>query len=34
MPSNIIGLLGMSFLERFRMNLDMSSGYLVLESGN
>ncbi len=28
-----VGLLGMSFLERFRVNLDLSSGLLVLESG-
>jgi clan AA aspartic protease (TIGR02281 family) len=34
MPSNIAGLLGMSFLERFRMNLDVSSGILTLEAGN
>jgi clan AA aspartic protease (TIGR02281 family) len=34
MPSNVVGLLGMSFLERFRVNLDMSAGVLTLESGN
>ena len=32
-PPNIVGLLGLSFLERFRMNLDMTSGLLILESG-
>jgi clan AA aspartic protease (TIGR02281 family) len=32
-PPAIAGLLGLSFLERFRMNLDMTSGILVLESG-
>lgn len=34
MPATIAGLLGMSFLERFRMNLDISSGVITLESGN
>jgi clan AA aspartic protease (TIGR02281 family) len=34
MPSNVAGLLGMSFLERFRVNLDISSSLLILESGN
>jgi len=34
MPSNVAGLLGISFLERFRVNLDMGSSLLVLESGN
>jgi len=34
MPPGIVGLLGMSFLERFRVNLDISSGLLTLESGN
>ena len=34
LPSNVVGLLGMSFLERFRVNLDVGSGLLVLESGN
>lgn len=33
-PSSVVGLLGMSFLERFRVNLDIGSGLLVLESGN
>ena len=33
MPQNTIGLLGMSFLERFKVNLDISSGLLLLESG-
>lgn len=34
MPSHVAGLLGMSFLERFRVNLDMASSLLILESGN
>ncbi len=34
MPSNVAGLLGISFLERFRVNLDMGSSLLILESGN
>jgi len=34
MPSNVVGLLGMSFLERFRVNLDINSGSLILESGS
>jgi clan AA aspartic protease (TIGR02281 family) len=29
----IVGLLGLSFLERFRVNLDLTSGMLILESG-
>ncbi len=33
MPPAIIGLLGLSFLERFRVNLDLTSGLLILESG-
>ncbi len=33
LPGNVIGLLGLSFLERFRVNLDLSAGLLVLESG-
>src|SRR3990170_4538158 len=33
-PPSIVGLLGLSFLERFRVSLDLSSGVLVLESGN
>jgi clan AA aspartic protease (TIGR02281 family) len=33
MPPSIVGLLGMSFLERFRVNLDISSGTLLLETG-
>jgi clan AA aspartic protease (TIGR02281 family) len=33
MPQTTIGLLGLSFLERFRVNLDISSGTLLLESG-
>lgn len=33
-PPSIVGLLGLSFLERFRVNLDLSSGILTLESGN
>lgn len=32
-PAGVIGLLGLSFLERFRVNLDVASGLLVLESG-
>lgn len=32
-PPALIGLLGLSFLERFRVNLDLTSGVLVLESG-
>ena len=32
-PSNVIGLLGLSFLERFRVNLNLSAGILVLETG-
>jgi clan AA aspartic protease (TIGR02281 family) len=34
MPANVAGLLGMSFLERFRVNLDISSSLLILETGN
>jgi len=33
-PPSIVGLLGLSFLERFRVSLDLSSGVLFLESGN
>jgi clan AA aspartic protease (TIGR02281 family) len=33
LPPNIVGLLGLSFLERFRVNLDLTSGVLLLESG-
>ncbi|MBI4536378.1 MAG: TIGR02281 family clan AA aspartic protease [candidate division NC10 bacterium] len=33
MPPHIVGLLGMSFLERFRVNLDITSGTLILETG-
>ncbi len=32
-PPNVIGLLGLSYLERFRVNLDLTSGALILESG-
>lgn len=32
-PPTIVGLLGLSFLERFRVNLDLTSGVLTLESG-
>jgi predicted aspartyl protease len=32
-PPAIAGLLGLSFLERFRVNLDLSGGLLILESG-
>jgi clan AA aspartic protease (TIGR02281 family) len=31
LPASVVGLLGMSFLERFRMNLDVGAGVLVLE---
>jgi len=31
-PPNVVGLLGLSFLERFRVNLDLTSGVLILES--
>jgi clan AA aspartic protease (TIGR02281 family) len=34
MSSNVAGLLGMSFLERFRVNLDIGSSLLILETGN
>jgi clan AA aspartic protease (TIGR02281 family) len=33
MPPGVAGLLGMSFLERFQVNLDITSGTLILESG-
>jgi clan AA aspartic protease (TIGR02281 family) len=33
MPSSVVGLLGMSFLERFQVNLDLSSGSITLQSG-
>jgi len=33
-PPSIVGLLGLSFLERFRVSLDLSTGVLLLESGN
>ncbi len=32
-PPSIIGLLGLSFLERFRVNLDLTAGLLILEAG-
>jgi clan AA aspartic protease (TIGR02281 family) len=32
-PPTVVGLLGLSFLERFRVSLDLSSGVLRLESG-
>lgn len=32
-PPNIVGLLGMSYLERFQVNLDITSGSLTLQSG-
>jgi clan AA aspartic protease (TIGR02281 family) len=32
LPPSIAGLLGLSFLERFRINLDMGSGLLILET--
>ena len=33
-PPFIVGLLGLSFLERFRVSLDLSSGLLILQAGN
>lgn len=33
MPPDIVGLLGMSFLDRFQVNLDITSGNLILETG-
>ena len=33
-PPSIVGLLGLSFLQRFRVNLDLTSGVLTLQSGN
>jgi clan AA aspartic protease (TIGR02281 family) len=33
-PPGIVGLLGLSFLERFRVSLDITQGVLVLETGN
>jgi clan AA aspartic protease (TIGR02281 family) len=33
MPPQIAGLLGLSFLERFRVNLDITAGTLLLETG-
>lgn len=33
-PPTIVGLLGLSFLERFRVNLDLTSGFLTFEAGN
>jgi predicted aspartyl protease len=32
-PPAIVGLLGLSFLERFRVNLNLTSGILILEAG-
>jgi clan AA aspartic protease (TIGR02281 family) len=32
-PSNVVGLLGLSFLDRFRVNLNLSAGVLILETG-
>jgi len=32
-PPSVVGLLGLSFLERFRVNLDLGSGVLLLQSG-
>jgi clan AA aspartic protease (TIGR02281 family) len=32
-PPAIVGLLGLSFLERFRVNLNLTSGILILETG-
>lgn len=33
-PSPIVGLLGLSFLERFRVSLDLTSRMLILHSGD
>lgn len=33
MPPSVAGLLGLSFLERFRVNFDLSSGVLLFQSG-
>jgi clan AA aspartic protease (TIGR02281 family) len=33
LPPGVVGLLGMSFLDRFQVNLDISSGAMILESG-
>jgi clan AA aspartic protease (TIGR02281 family) len=33
-PPAVVGLLGLSFLERFRVSLDLTSGVLKLESGH
>ena len=33
MPPSVAGLLGLSFLERFRVNLDLNSGVLLFQSG-
>ena len=33
MPPSVVGLLGLSFLERFRVNLDLTSRVLLLQSG-
>lgn len=33
MSQGMAGLLGMSFLDRFKVNIDLSSGILLLESG-
>ena len=33
-PPAIVGLLGLSFLERFRVSLDLTSRTLVLQSGD
>jgi aspartyl protease family protein len=32
LPPSIAGLLGLSFLERFRINLDLGAGLLILET--
>jgi clan AA aspartic protease (TIGR02281 family) len=32
-PTNVVGLLGLSFLDRFRVNLNLAGGVLVLETG-
>jgi clan AA aspartic protease (TIGR02281 family) len=33
LPTNVVGLLGLSFLDRFRVSLNLSSGVLTLEAG-
>lgn len=33
LPTNVVGLLGLSFLDRFRVSLNLASGVLILEAG-